>query len=84
MGLFSNYVNILYNYAGAPDCWIYSVDHYATTGAPGNTKYYADLARFNIKNGNPDIGYRSLAYSMHFMSDMSMPFHWAHVWLHTT
>jgi len=80
MGLFSYYVNILYNYAGAPDCWAYSYDHYATTGAPGNTKYYADLARLNIKNGNPEIGYRSLAYSMHFMTDMSMPFHYIYAW----
>ena len=80
MGLSSNYVAILYNNAGTPDCWAYSIDHYALTGAPENTRDYAVRARYFIKNGNPDLGYTYLAYSMHFMSDMSVPFHYFYGW----
>jgi len=77
MRLNSNYVNILYTSAGNPDSWPgYSYDHYALTGALTNTYYLANDARSYIKNGNPGLGYKYLAYSMHFMTDMSMPFHY--------
>jgi hypothetical protein len=77
MGLSSNYVKILYDSAGDPDSWFgYSYNHYALTGAPENTRDYANLARSYIKNGNSELGYKNLAYSMHFMTDMSQPFHY--------
>jgi hypothetical protein len=80
MGLSQNYIAILYNNVGTPDCWAYSIDHYALTGAPENTRDYATRARYFIKNGNPDLGYTYLAYSIHFMTDMSMPFHYIYGW----
>jgi hypothetical protein len=80
MGVYSPYVTILYNYAGDPDCWYYSADHYVITGAPGQARNNANQARQYLKSGDMYNGYRFLAYSIHFMSDMSMPFHYAPVW----
>jgi hypothetical protein len=77
MGLSGNYIDILYVKAGDPDSWFgFSYNHYALTGGPENTRDYANLARSYIKNGNPGLGYENLAYSMHFMTDMSQPFHY--------
>jgi len=76
MGIASAYSTILNNNAGVPDTWGYSVNHYAISGAPGEVEYWADLARPLIRSGSdPSLGYTYLAYAMHFMSDMSVPFH---------
>jgi hypothetical protein len=81
MGIGSTYSMILYNNAGVPDTWSSSIDHFAISGAPNNVKYWANIARKAIRGGNPTDGYRNLAYAMHFMSDMSVPFHYAPVYL---
>lgn len=81
MGIASAYSTILYNNAGVPDSWG-SADHYATTGAPSQAAYYANLARPLIRSGsNPSLGYTYLAYAMHYMSDMSVPFHYSPLFL---
>ena len=36
---------------------------------------YANTARNYVKNGNPSKGYENLAYSMHYMADVAVPFH---------
>ncbi len=81
MGIDSDYSTILYDNAGVPDTWGYSVDHYAISGAPGNVEYWADEAQPLITGSDPELGYTYLAYAMHFMSDMSVPFHTSPVYL---
>lgn len=82
MGIASAYSTILYNNAGVPDTWGYSYNHYAISGAPDQVASWANQARPLIRSGsNPSLGYTYLAYSMHFMSDMSQPFHTAPVYL---
>jgi hypothetical protein len=77
----SYYSNILFQYASEPDR-SGSADHYAITGAPQKAEDWANTARPLIISGsNPTEGYQDLAYSMHFMSDMSEPFHYAVVYL---
>jgi hypothetical protein len=76
MGIAGAYQTVLYNNAGVPDTWGGSANHYAISGAPGEVKNWADQARPLIRSGsNPSLGYTYLAYAMHFMSDMSVPFH---------
>ena len=79
-GLSSAACNILYENAAIPDTWSYSYNHYAVTGAPNEAENYANTARSYLNDGNPsndDIGYTNLAYSLHFMTDMSEPFHYS-------
>jgi hypothetical protein len=77
MGIASAYSTILYNNAGVPDSWG-SANHYAISGAPAQVASWANQARPLIRSGsNPSLGYTYLAYSMHFMSDMSVPFHYS-------
>lgn len=79
MGIASAYSTILYNNAGFPDSWG-SANHYAISGAPAQVASWANQARPLIRSGsNPSLGHIYLAYSMHFMSDMSVPFHTAPV-----
>lgn len=84
MGLDSTACNILYENAAIPDTWSLSYNHYAISGAPGQAEYYATLARNYLNDGNPsndETGYLNLAYSLHFMTDMSQPFHYSPVYL---
>ena len=81
MGVNAIYTNILYQYASEPDK-SGSADHYAITGAPQKAEDWANAARPLIRSGtNPSEGYKDLSYSMHYMSDMSEPFHYAVVYL---
>jgi len=81
MGVNSYYTNILYQYASEPDR-SGSADHYAITGAPQKAEDWANAARPLIRSGtDPSTGYKDLSYSMHYMSDMSEPFHYAVVYL---
>jgi hypothetical protein len=82
MGIANAYSTILYNNAGVPDTWSGSVNHYAISGAPDQVASWANDARPLIRSGsNPSQGYTYLAYAMHFMSDMSVPFHTAPLFL---
>jgi len=72
----------LHDYADDPDYWgqpFYEHDWFIqlqTGGAPYWTKYYADQARGFIKEwGDETNGFRKLAYSMHYMTDLSNPTH---------
>lgn len=84
MGIATAYQTILGQYAAEPDTWpgeipplyIQSDTHYRYTGAPDKAEQYANEARSFIKNwGDYTTGYTKLGYSMHFMSDMSCPYH---------
>jgi hypothetical protein len=84
MGLSALNAIILYNYADDADLLFppfSSWDHYATTGAPLKAELYANWAIDNIKGGDETQGYKDLAYALHFMSDMSMPFHDCYAYL---
>ena len=77
MGLsYYEYNTTLGTYADDPDSWGYSWNHYKMTGAPGEAEYYANLAKTYYQEGDTTNGATNLAYSMHFMTDMSMPFHY--------
>lgn len=83
----SQYWNTLYYYSGGcsiygngPDCWDFYSEHawWVDTNsgdAPYKARNYADAARNYLKNGNPSEGYKNLAYSMHYMADVGVPFH---------
>jgi len=82
MFLSSTNCQILHEYADDPDYWgqpFYDHCWFILTqsgGAPYWTKYYADQARGLIKNwGDEQNGFRKLAYSMHYMTDLSNPTH---------
>jgi hypothetical protein len=82
MGIPSEYSQILYDNANTPDSWPrYWGDHYwfVNSNPPyGDGPYYAKLfanaAKVNI-NINPMAGYTYAADSLHYMSDLSNPFH---------
>lgn len=84
MGAPSAYWQTLYNEANTPDSWPrypgyhywYISDNPPTGDGPYNTKLYADNAWYYIKyQGNPSEGYKRLAWSMHYMSDLANPWH---------
>ncbi|WP_305066173.1 hypothetical protein [Methanoculleus sp.] len=85
MGLSSAACAILNETAADPDDWgDASLNHYSITGAPDQAERYANLARDYLHDddlSNDDLGYTCLAYSLHFMTDMSQPFHYAPVYL---
>jgi hypothetical protein len=66
---------ILGNNAGVPDSWG-SWNHYKITGASGQAESYANTARSYYQQGDTANGALNLAYSLHFMTDLSMPFHY--------
>ncbi|WOF16468.1 hypothetical protein F1737_07020 [Methanoplanus sp. FWC-SCC4] len=77
-GLSSANAQILYNYADDADQLappLSSCNHYANTLGPSSAELYAGWAIDNINNNNEVQGYQDLAYALHFMTDMSMPFH---------
>ncbi len=78
----SSNCQILHDYADDPDYWeqpFYDHCWFVNTlsgGAPYWTKYYADQAHGFIKDwGDEQNGFRKLAYSMHYMTDLSNPTH---------
>jgi hypothetical protein len=77
MGLGSSAANTLASMAGQPDypppgaSW----NHYYSSGAADEAESYADLAQSEW-NSDPPQALNDLAYSMHFMADMSQPFHY--------
>jgi len=81
MGLSTTYTDILRNYASEPDTWPGDVAfHYEISGAAGQAESRAISAQNYIKNlGNPTEGYRQLSYAMHYMSDLSNPYHYSPV-----
>lgn len=84
MGVSALNAVILYNHADDADLFLpplSSWDHYATTGAPLKAELYANWAIDNINGGDEAQGYKDLAYALHFMSDMSMPFHDAYAYI---
>jgi len=85
MGLSSAACTILNETAADPDDWgDLSWNHYFITGAPDQAEQYANIARDYLHDDDPsndDLGYTNLAYSLHFMTDMSQPFHYAPVYL---
>lgn len=69
---------ILFNHADDADQLappLSSWNHYASILAPSSAELYTDWAIDNINNGNEAQGYKDLAYALHFMTDMSMPYH---------
>ena len=82
MGESASICQILHDNATAPDywgepfwdhCWFILTQ---SGGAPYWTEYYADQARGFIKNwGDEQHGFQKLAYSMHYMTDLSNPTH---------
>jgi len=83
MGLSSTYCNILRDYASEPDTWFGDqVFHYKISGAAIQAENRAISAHNYIRNlGNPTEGYKQLSYSMHYMSDLSNPYHYSPVFL---
>jgi hypothetical protein len=77
MGLGSSAANTLASIAGEPDypppgaSW----NHYYSSGAADEAESYADLAQSEWSS-DPPQALSDLAYSMHFMADMSQPFHY--------
>lgn len=75
------YLQTLYNEADEPDYFdplgahAWNID--TNSGdAPAKVKTHANNARNYIKNqNNPSEGYKELAYSMHYMADVAVPFH---------
>lgn len=76
-------ITILSSEANTPDNWIrYLGDHFWFVGGcfitcgtgPSKTQQYANEARVTF-NANPGDGYKKLAWSMHYMSDLSNPWH---------
>ncbi len=75
--------HILNEESKAPDTWGLSqmVEHYLNgapgfSNAPDKCSYYANEARTQMRsNINSESSWRCLSWSMHYMSDMSMPWH---------
>jgi len=80
-GLSTTYSNILRNYASEPDTWAGDqVFHYQISGAASQAESRAVSAQNYIQNlGNPTEGYKQLSYAMHYMSDLSNPYHYSPV-----
>ncbi len=79
MGLGSAECDELLDHADDPDGWgTLCIDHYALTGAPGEAERLADAARAKLSVDDWHGGYSFLAYAMHFMTDMSVPFHYVY------
>lgn len=78
MGISSQDNQILYDNANIPDSWPrYWGDHYwfvNTNPRYGDGPYYANKYATDAKN-NPAARYMYAAYSLHYMSDLSNPFH---------
>ena len=82
MGLSDQECQVLYDHADDPDGFgTYCIDHYALTGAPGESERLANLARGQYSINNDLEGAEFLAYSMHYMTDMSVPFHYVYEYL---
>ncbi|AGB03012.1 Zinc dependent phospholipase C [Methanoregula formicica SMSP] len=75
MSLSTSERNILANNAAVPDSWG-SWNHYKLTGATSEAEKYANIARAYYQQGDTTKGAYNLSYSLHFMTDMSMPFHY--------
>jgi len=80
-GISSTYSDILRNYASEPDTWPGDVAfHYQISGAANSAESRAVSAQNYIKNlNNPTEGYKQLSYAMHYMSDLSNPYHYSPV-----
>jgi hypothetical protein len=79
MGLGSAECNELFDHADDPDGWgTFCIDHYALTGAPGEAERLADAARAKLSVGDWHGGFSFLAYAMHFMTDMTVPYHYVY------
>jgi len=82
MDIPSQYNQVLYDNANIPDSWPrYVGDHYWFVNknppygdGPFQANQYATKAKNNITI-NPITGYTYAAYSLHYMSDLSNPFH---------
>lgn len=82
MSILPEYSQVLYDNANTPDSWPrYWGDHYWYVNnnppygdGPFYTNLFATAAIDNI-NINPIAGYTYAAYSLHYMSDLSNPFH---------
>ena len=81
MGISSTYSDILRNYASEPDTWAGDqVFHYQISGAANEAEGRAVSAQNYIQNlNNPTEGYKQLSYAMHYMSDLSNPYHYSPV-----
>ncbi|WP_342770829.1 MULTISPECIES: hypothetical protein [unclassified Methanoculleus] len=79
----STKTRLLNMHSADPDTWgvPQTVEHYLDgapffSNAPDKCKYYANEARSQLRsNINSESGWRCLSWSMHYMSDMSMPWH---------
>jgi|GEM_PF-832411 len=81
-GIPSQYTQVLYDNANTPDSWPrYIGDHYwfvKNNPPSGDGPFYANQYATKAKNNlsiNPITGYTYAAYSLHYMSDLSNPFH---------
>jgi len=82
MGVLQYYCDLMARNSLVPDSWSLSANHYYITGAADQAENYANIARNYIKNqGDLTTGYTNLAYSLHFMSDLSNPYHYAPVYV---
>jgi len=68
-------ITLLENNAAVPDTWG-SANHYKLYGATANAESYANIARGYYLSGDTVKGAVNMSYALHFMTDMSMPFHW--------
>ncbi len=82
-GWSSQKTTILNAHSKDPDDWgvAQMVEHYLNgapgfSNAPDKSSYYANEARSQLRlDINSESGWRCLSWSMHYMSDMSMPWH---------
>jgi len=82
-GWSSDKTHILNEESKAPDNWgvPQMVEHYLNgapgfSNAPDKCSYYANEARTQMRSDiNRESAWRCLSWSMHYMSDMSMPWH---------
>jgi hypothetical protein len=82
MGLSDAECQVLFDHADDPDgSGTYCIDHYALTGAPEEAERLANLARGQYSINNRLLGAEFLANSMHYMTDMSVPFHYIYEYL---
>jgi len=79
MGLGSAECAELLDHADDPDGWgTFCIDHYALTGAPGEAERLANAARAKLSVDDWHGGFSFLAYAMHFMTDMTVPYHYVY------
>ena len=79
MGVSSSNAETVGRYALEPDegliPYVSSITHFLPTGAPGYAETYANEAKNLLSQSQTFEGPRKLAHSLHYIQDLSVPFH---------